>query len=121
MNVRFIHCFAVLLFFGSGSGFGSEAAKKAAGDWERELISVEVHRKQYDFSQPGPRRGQRVDNPALLTGPRKPPPTADGLDNRTLVRLQKGGRGPWWSAGVKWADYPANLAVVTSTDEKFWA
>jgi len=121
MNVRFIHCFAVLLLFGSGPGFGSEAAKKTPGDWERELVSVEVHRKQYDYFQPWTKHVQTVVKAGLLIGPREILTTADGLDNRTLVRLQKGGRGPWWSAGVKWADYPANLAVVTSTDEKFWA
>src|SRR2546430_7049234 len=121
MNVRFIHCFAVLLLFGSGSGFGSEAAKKAAGDWERELVSIEVHRKQYDYFQPWTKRVQTVVKAGLLIGPREILTTADGLDNRTLVRLQKGGRGPWWSGGGERGDFSSHLPLVTHNDGKMWA
>ena len=121
MRLRSAHCFAVFLLPGIASGLGREVGKKAAGDWERSLVSVEINRKQYDYFQPWAKRVQTVTKAGLLIGPREILTTADGLDDRTLVRVQKGGRGQWSSAEVKWADYPANIAVVTSADEKFWA
>ncbi|PYM15054.1 MAG: hypothetical protein DME18_05210 [Verrucomicrobia bacterium] len=121
MRLRLAHCFAVFLLPGIASGLGREVGKKAAGDWERSLVSVEINRKQYDYFQPWAKRVQTVTKAGLLIGPREILTTADGLDDRTLVRVQKGGRGQWSSAEVKWADYPANIAVVTSADEKFWA
>jgi hypothetical protein len=120
MKIRFVHFCAVWLLVGTGSGVGREAARKAAGDWERSFVSVEIHRKQYDYLQPWSKRVQTATKAALVIGPREILTTADDLADRTLVRLQKGGRGKWWNAEVKWVDYPANIAVITSTDEKFW-
>src|SRR5437870_13834241 len=57
----------------------------------------------------------------IVIGPREILTTADAMDDRTLVRVQRGGRGKWWNADVKWVDFPANLAVVTSAEEPFWA
>jgi len=119
MTMRIAHLCAALLLTVCASA--REAAKKGAGDWERSLVSVEIHRKQYDYLQPWTRRVQTVTKAGLLIGPREILTTADELADRTLVRVQKGGRGKWWNAEVKWADYPANIAVVTSADEKFWA
>ena len=47
--------------------------------------------------------------------------TAEELSDRTLVRVQKGGRGKWWNAEVVWIDYHANLAVLTASDATLWA
>ena len=46
--------------------------------------------------------------------------TADEMFDRTLVRLQKGGRGLWRIGEVKWIDYHANLALVTTKEADFW-
>lgn len=46
--------------------------------------------------------------------------TADELFDRTLVRIQKGGRGKWFIGDVSWIDYHANLAIVTTQEPGFW-
>jgi len=120
MRLRFFHWLAVGLALAPASGFGREMAKKTAGDWERAIVSVEINRKQYDYSQPWTKRVQTVVKAGIVIGPREILTTADALDDRTLVRVQRGGRGKWWNAEVKWIDFPANLAVVTSAEEQFW-
>jgi len=113
--------FSFFLLVATVAGRGGEPASKATGDWERSLVSVEINRKQYDYFQPWTKRVQTVVKTGLLVGPREILTTADSLDGRTLVRVQKGGRGQWWNAEVKWADYPANLAVITSSEDRFWS
>ncbi|HXT39810.1 MAG TPA: hypothetical protein VN887_07290, partial [Candidatus Angelobacter sp.] len=113
--------FSFFLLVATVAGRGGEPARKATGDWERSLVSVEINRKQYDYFQPWTKRVQTVVKTGLLVGPREILTTADSLDGRTLVRVQKGGRGQWWNAEVKWADYPANLAVITSAEDRFWS
>jgi len=120
MTTRFFHWLAVGLALAPASGFSREMAKKTAGDWERAIVSVEINRKQYDYSQPWTKRVQTVVKAGIVIGPREILTTADALDDRTLVRVQRGGRGKWWNAEVKWIDFPANLAVVTSAEEQFW-
>jgi hypothetical protein len=112
---------AFFLLLQTVSSPGGEPARKAAGDWERSLVSIEINRKQYDYFQPWTKRVQTLVKAGLVIGPREILTTADSLDGRTLVRLQKGGRGQWWNAAVKWADYPANLAIITSADDQFWS
>ena len=46
--------------------------------------------------------------------------TADEMFDRTLVRLQKGGRGQWFIGEVSWIDYQANLALIGVNDPEFW-
>src|SRR5258708_14320552 len=99
------------------SGLAREMASKAAGDWEREIVSVEINRKQYDYFQPWTKRVQTVVKTGIVIGPREILTTADSLDDRTLVRVQRGGLGKWWNAEVKGTDFPATLEVATSTDE----
>ena len=120
MTTRFFHWLAVGLALAPASGFSREMAKKTAGDWERAIVSVEINRKQYDYSQPWTKRVQTVVKAGIVIGPREILTTADALDDRTLVRVQRDGRGKWWNAEVKWIDFPANLAVVTSAEEQFW-
>src|SRR5436190_3238279 len=121
MRSRFIECLVLGLALAPATGFAGEMAGKAAGDWERAIVSVEINRKQYDYFQPWTKRVQTVVKTGIVIGPREILTTADSLDDRTLVRVQRGGRGKWWNADVKWVDFPANLAVVTSTEEQFWA
>jgi hypothetical protein len=120
MNIRTCHWLAVGLALAPASGFARELAGKATGDWERAIVSVEINRKQYDYFQPWTKRVQTVSKAGIVIGPREILTTADALDDRTLVRVQRGGRGKWWNAEVKWIDFPANLAVITSAEEQFW-
>src|SRR4029077_7165674 len=46
--------------------------------------------------------------------------TADWLQDSTLVRVQRGGRGPWWNAKIGWIDYHANLATLSVAEPAFW-
>src|SRR6266496_3579041 len=121
MRTRFAPLLAALWLASAVPGAGSEMARRPAGDWERSLVSVEINRKQYDYFQPWTKRVQTAVKSGLVIGTREILTTADQLDDRTLVRLQRGGRGPWWNADVKWVDFPANLAILTCSDEKFWA
>src|ERR1044071_7430691 len=121
MRIRFASNLAAVGLAAAVSAAGSEMARRPAGDWERSLISIEINRKQYDYFQPWTKRVQNTLKSGLVIGPREILTTAEQLDDRTLVRLQRGGRGPWWNADVKWADFPANLAILTCADEKFWA
>jgi hypothetical protein len=97
------------------------AANGAAGGWERSVVSLEITRNQPDFFQPWSRHPQAVNKAGIVIGSREILTTAFGLENRTLVRAQHGGRGAWADAEVTWLDYPANLALLTSTNAAFWA
>ena len=52
MRIRFFLWLAAGLALVPASGLAREMASKAAGDWEREIVSVEINRKQYDYFQP---------------------------------------------------------------------
>jgi len=79
-----------------------------------------VARKQYDYYQPWSKGLRRVQKAGLVVGEREVLTTADELFERTLVRLQKGGRGRWWMGEAAWIDYHANLALVTTAEADFW-
>jgi len=121
MKNLFTFGLTAFVLLGPVSSFGGEAAKKAGSDWERAIVSVEINRKQYDYFQPWTKRVQTLTKAGLVIGPREILTTADDLDDRTLVRAQKGGRGSWWNAEVKWVDFPANMAVITIAEDNFWA
>ena len=89
--------------------------------WERSVVTLEVSRKQYDYYQPWTRRTSRVVKTGLYVGDHQILTTADEMFDRVLVRLQKNGRGRWFAGEVTWIDYYANLALVTSPGEGFWA
>jgi len=99
---------------------GREATTKAVKGLEASVVGLDITRRQYDYFQPWSKRGQTVAKAGIVIGSREILTTADSLDDRTLVRVQKQGRGSWANAEVKWIDYPANLALVTSADEKVW-
>jgi hypothetical protein len=88
--------------------------------WEHSIVTVEVSRKQYDYYQPWSRRTHKTQKTGTVIGDRQILTTADEMNDRTLVRVQQGGRGRWWIGTVSWIDYQANLALVAVADADFW-
>ena len=88
--------------------------------WERSLVVIDVTRKHYDYMQPWGKRTRSAQKTGIFLGNGQILTTADELQDRTLIRLQKQGRGVWYAGEVSWIDYHANLALITSRDEKFW-
>ena len=78
----------------------------ASSGWEHSIVTVEVSRKQYDYYQPWSKRTRKTQKTGTVIGERQILTTADEMFDRTLVRLQKGGRGRWWIGEVSWIDYP---------------
>jgi len=97
-----------------------EARAHASSVWERSIVTVEVARKNYEFYQPWSTQTKQISKTGTVVGEHQILTTAEDLWDRTLVRLQKGGRGPWTIGQVTWIDYPANLALVTTSDTNFW-
>jgi hypothetical protein len=113
---------AVLLIISAAIVPGSAQDRKRApaSPWERSIVTLEVSRKQYDYYQPWTRKTSRAQKSGIILADHQILTTADELFDRTLVRLQKGGRGRWWLGEVVWIDYHANLALVTTSEEDFW-
>ncbi len=111
---------AILLLAESGVPAAQPKNKSAGKDWERSLVLLEVNRKQYDYQQPWAKRSASAQKTGVVVGPREVLTTAEDMSDRTLLRLQKDGRGKWWNASVTWIDYHANLALVTTDDPAFW-
>ncbi|NBV24972.1 MAG: hypothetical protein EBS05_24015 [Proteobacteria bacterium] len=91
-----------------------------ASELENSLVYLEVTRKAYEVFQPWTPKARTVQKNGLVIGAREILTTAEELSDRTLVRVQKGGRGKWWNAEVTWIDYHANLAVLTAADPTLW-
>lgn len=89
--------------------------------WAASVVTLEISRTHYDYAQPWSRFARRFRKTGVVVGERQLLTTADQVQDRTLVRVQKGGRGPWWSATVEWVDYHANLALISASDPQFWA
>ena len=88
--------------------------------WEQSVVTLDVTRRNYDFQQPWITRMRNIQKNGIVIGDREILTTAEDLNDRTLVRIQKNGRGKWTNAQVKWIDYHADLAVVTSDDATVW-
>lgn len=113
----------VLALVGGLAGLPSTFAAEGSGarnPFEDSLVTLEVTSKDYDYLQPWNKPTRSVRKHGLVLGEHELVTTAQTLADRTLVRAQKGGRGRWFAATVKWVDYHANLAVVTVADEAFW-
>jgi hypothetical protein len=93
---------------------------QAENQWEQSVVLIEVTRKQYDYMQPWSKRMRNAQKNGIVIGPGEILTTAEELADRTLIRIQKGGRGRWANGDVAWIDYHANLAIVTSKDEQLW-
>src|SRR5437899_912036 len=92
----------------------------STADWQKSIVTVEVARKQYDYYQPWSKRTHKTTKTGTVISDREILTTADEMHDRTLVRLQKYGRGQWYIGDVSWIDYQANLALVTVADAEFW-
>ena len=97
-----------------------ERRRAPASPWERSVVTLEVSRKQYDYYQPWTRKTSRAQQTGMVLDNHQILTTADELFDRTLVRLQKGGRGRWFTGEVLWIDYVANLALITTAEDDFW-
>src|SRR5437870_2053186 len=63
---------------------------------------------------------RKLQKVGTVVGERQILTTADQMFDRTLVRLQKGGRGKWTMGEVVWIDYRVHLALVTTSEADFW-
>src|SRR5438045_1098379 len=89
--------------------------KLAASAWEHSIVTIEVARKQYDYYQPWSKQMRKLQKVGTVVNDHQILTTADHMSDRTLVRLQKGGRGKWTIGEVTWLDYHANLAPPTTS------
>jgi hypothetical protein len=95
-------------------------AAAAAPAWEASLLTLEATFKNYDYFQPWNEPTRSLRKHALVVGPREIITTAHYLANHTLLRVQKGGRGRWTTARLRWLDAQANLAMLTVDEPAFW-
>ncbi|MBT3616451.1 MAG: hypothetical protein HN524_10750 [Verrucomicrobia bacterium] len=89
-------------------------------DWQTSIVTFDITRNNFNFRIPWDKRAQTAAKLGTVIEGNEILTTAQGLANHTLVRLQKGGRGKWYSGSVEWVDYQANLAVVGVSDAAFW-
>ena len=105
------------------SVFAATLVSNAASDLsalEKNVVSIEVNHEGYDRTQPWTRSSLTVEKSGVVIDDKLILTTADRMNDLVLVRLQKGGRGRWFSGEVVWTDYHANLALITCTDDEFW-
>ncbi|HAB15894.1 MAG TPA: hypothetical protein PLX89_04220 [Verrucomicrobiota bacterium] len=99
-------------------GFSVQAAE--TNGWDKSLVTIEVTFKDYDYFQPWNKPTRSIRKHGLVVGDREVLTTAQSLPSQTLVRLQKGGRGKWYTGKVTWMDPHVDLALVTTDDAAFW-
>lgn len=110
-----------MLLLGSFSPARAQGPKHhGPSAWERSIVTIEVSRKQYEYYQPWNKRTEKSQKAGTIVAERQILTTAQNLSDRTLVRLQKKGRGKWAIGEVIWIDYQANLALVTTSEADFW-
>lgn len=88
--------------------------------WERSVVTIEANRKQYDQHQPWNNRLETILKSGVVVDARHVLTTADYLNDTTMIRLQKEGRGTWYQGSLVWIDYHANLALLTSAESNLW-
>jgi S1-C subfamily serine protease len=111
----------VLVVSAASAVFAQTTPAPTALLWEKSVVRVEVTRRVYDYYQPWSTRTAQAAKIGLVVTDNQILTTSQDLSDRTLVRVQKGGRGPWVSASVAWVDYYANLALLTIADAEFRA
>lgn len=127
MHSLFIRRVIGVLAVALGLGFVAAASAPAARaqllarpGWESSLVSVEVTYKVYDAFQPWNEPTRAIRKHGVVIGAGEVLTTAQYLPSHTLVRLQKGGRGRWYDARVKWWDAQSNLALLEADEPAFW-
>lgn len=119
MKSRFLFLLLATLALATSPAL-AQSRSSANSRWEQSLVTLDITRQQYDYFQPWTKRPKTVVKNGIVVGPNEILTTADELADRTLIRVQKGGRGKWATADLVWIDYHANLALVTSKDKDFW-
>ncbi len=103
--------------------FAAQAApKKSHGGfaWENAVIRIEIAGKEYSYVQPWARAERNVEKTGVVLADHLIITTADGLNDQTLIRLQKGGGGFFSIGRLVWIDYQSNLAAITTDEKDFW-
>ena len=95
-------------------------AENASDQWTQSLVQIESTRHQYEYFQPWARRTSSNNKFGVIVQGRQIVTTADFLFDHTVLRVQKGGRGSWYEASLKWIAYHANLAIIAVEDDTFW-
>jgi hypothetical protein len=112
------------LLLGSQAVHATSAAKKeghsSAFAWENAVIHIEVSSKEYSYIQPWARSERNVYKTGVVIADHQIITTAEGLNDQTLIRLQKQGGGLFSLGRVLWIDYQANLAALTTDEKDFW-
>jgi hypothetical protein len=111
-----------LLFLGlflAGAAYADEGRQESS-PWESSVVTLDVTRKSYEYLQPWSKRLKSTQKTGLIISPNEVLTTAEDMNDRTLVRVQRGGRGKWWLGELSWIDYHANLALVSVSDPAFW-
>jgi hypothetical protein len=111
---------ALALLIAAPAAVRAEKGAASASAWESSIVTLEISGKQNDYLQPWSSHDRKLQKTGLVIGERSILTTADQLYDRTLIRLQKGGRGQWVIGDVTWLDYYANLALITTSDAGFW-
>jgi hypothetical protein len=88
-------------------------------DLEHSVISLQATRKVHSYSRPWQRETGGSNKTAIMIRENEFLTTAEGLQDLTMLRLQKYGRGRWWGGRLKWIDHHANLAVVAADEAAF--
>ena len=88
--------------------------------WSKAIIHIEVSGKEYSYVQPWARAEKKTTKSGVLLADHLIITTADGLNDQTLIRLQKGGGGLFSLGRVVWIDYQSNLAALTTDEATFW-
>lgn len=103
-----------LLFVSSGW------SQVAHSPLENSIVTVEITRQRYDMGQPWTRQTATDSKNAIVIKGQEILTTAEFFNDVTLIRVQRNGRGRWWNARLKWADYHANVALLSVDDPQFW-
>jgi hypothetical protein len=88
--------------------------------WENAVIRIESSSKEYSYAQPWARSERKVEKTGVVIADHQIITTAEGLNDQTLIRLQKEGGGFFSLGRVLWIDYQANLAALTTDEKDFW-
>ena len=98
----------------------SEKKHHSAFSWENAVIHLEISGKEYSYVQPWTRAERKVIKTGVVVADHLIITTADGLNDQTLIRMQKGGGGLYSLGRVVWIDYQSNLAALTTDEADFW-
>lgn len=108
------------LIFALGALLLLETTAPAAGvAWEKSIITIQATRKTYTPSRPWSRSSSTSVKTGVVIGKNRFLTTAEGLQDLSMMRVQKNGRGTWWEGKLLWLDFHANIAVVSASEAVF--